>query len=424
MFKYRNLVFKVNLYIIILILFGFLFNSCTSCNNNSKTVKFIEDEIISSVYKYGICIDNYDITEDVIQPNQCLSNILSNYNISSNIIHLLSEKSKEIYDVRKLKSGNPYRLLFSRDSINNLHYLVYDISKVDYVVYCLQDSVYAYKGVLPTDTIVKQINGTIYSSLWNAMADAGASPELSCQLSDIYAWTIDFFGIQQGDSFDVIYEEIYVEDKFVGIGNILASKFTNSGKQFNAYGFIIDEKIEYFDEDGENLRSQFLKAPLSYKRISSKFSNARCHPITKKVRPHLGVDYAAPSGTPVYAIGKGVVIAKGWDSKGGGNYVKIKHNSVYTTLYMHLKGFANGLNKGKRVSQGELIGYVGSTGMSTGPHLDFRVYKNGKAIDPLKMENVPAEPVPDSLRNSYQKFVHKYDSLFNTLNVQNTHKIV
>ncbi len=421
MFYNKKLIFKVTFFV--LILFGVLFNSCTSCKNNSEASKLIENEIIKNVYKYGICINNYDITEDVIQPNQCLSNILSNYNIPSNIIHLLSERSEDIYDVRKLKSGNPYRLLFSKDSINNLHYLVYDISSTDYAVYCLQDSIYAYKGVLPTDTIIKQIDGTITTSLWNALVDAGASPALSCKLSDIYAWTIDFFGIQQGDNFDLIYEEIYVEDKFVGIGDILASKFTNSGKQFNAYGYKIDDKIEYFDEEGENLRSQFLKAPLSYKRISSRFSNARRHPITKKVRPHHGVDYAAPSGTPVYAIGNGVVIAKGWDSKGGGNYVKIKHNSVYTTLYMHLRGFASGLSKGKRVSQGEVIGYVGSTGMATGPHLDFRVYKNGKAIDPLKMENVPAEPIPDSLRNSFQIFVHKYDSLFNALRIQNIHKI-
>ena len=240
------------------------------------------------------------------------------------------------------------------------------------------------------------------------MKAAGGDQNITMELSEIYAWTVDFFGIQPGDTFKVVYENRYIKDECIGMGRILASYLKNSGEGHYAYYFEQNNKGEYFDENGDNLRKAFLKAPLNYKRISSTFSNARKHPVTKVVRPHHGVDYAAPTGTPVVTVADGTVIEKGWDKKGGGNYVKVKHNNTYTTTYMHLNGFAKGIQKGSKVKQGQLIGYVGSTGMSTGPHLDFRLNKNGKYINPLTFESPSANPVSGENKVAFEEKINEF----------------
>jgi len=221
-------------------------------------------------------------------------------------------------------------------------------------------------------------------------------------LSDIYAWQIDFFDVKEGDSFRLIYDEAWIDDTtFVDIVSIEGAIFTHRGQEFMAVPFTQDSTREYFDAEGNSLRKAFLKAPLDFFRISSKFSNARFHPVLKRYRPHHGVDYAAPTGTPVKTVGDGVVIEKGYQRSGGGNYLKIRHNSAYTTTYMHLSRFAKGIRKGSNVKQGDVIGYVGSTGLSTGPHLDYRVYKNNQPVNPLKMEVPPSHPVKPELMDSF-----------------------
>ena len=405
---------KITIYsvsaLIILIIFVIIITTNWSKDyeeDHEIDLTYEEPVVAEPTYIFGICADNYDIAENTINKNQVISDILSEYNVPQTTIYQLDKISKDTYSLRKLHQNNTYRLFLTKDSVPQAHYLVYDISTIDYVVYAFKDSIYSYLGALPTDTIINRISGTIDISLWDAMIDCGAKPVLAVDLADVYAWTIDFFGISKGDAFDVIYEEIYVEDELVGTGKILASNFITSGKNHLAFYYEDKDNKGYFDEDGNSLRRQFLKAPLSYSRISSGFSYARKHPITKKVRPHLGVDYAVPSGTPVYSVGDGVVIDKGWDKKGGGNYLKIRHNSTYTTLYMHLKGFAKGITKGSKVSQNQLIGYVGSTGASTGPHLDYRVFKNGSAINPLKMEAPPVEPIKATQLPAYKEYINE-----------------
>ena len=255
----------------------------------------------------------------------------------------------------------------------------------------------------------------IESSLWNAMVSRDLPVELALELSEIYAWTIDFFALQQGDSIRVCYDEQFVDSTRVGIGRIYASHFYHGGRWQQAYWFDLADSVSgevlcrgYFDEKGQSLRKAFLKAPLNYKRISSHFSYARKHPVFKIVRPHTGVDYAAPTGTPVVSIGDGTVVEKGYKGQAG-NMVKIRHNSTYTTAYLHLSKFAN-IAVGQHVSQGELIGYVGATGAATGPHLDFRVWKNGSPIDPLKMESPPVDPVPDKYRPQFDSVVAQYNT--------------
>ena len=366
------------------------------------------------VYLYGICIDSLDVVEGNVKKNEFLANILQREGVSYNTVNYIDRNKRGVFDVRKIKVGNKFVFLKTRDSIPTAKYWIYEIDRTNYAVFQLTDSLAAWRGEKEVITEIEHVGVEIKSSLWNAMAEAGCDASLILELSDIYAWTIDFFGIQPGDSCKVIFEKKYIAGDTVpyGIGNVLASYFKNKGEGKYAFSFEQNGRKEYFDENGDNLRKAFLKAPLNYRRISSTFSNGRMHPVYHVVRPHHGVDYAAPIGTPVQSIGDGTVIAKGWDNKGGGNYVKIKHNSTYTTTYMHLKGFAKGISQGCKVKQGQTIGYVGSTGASTGPHLDFRLQKNGSYIDPLKFKSPSAEPVK---KENMEKYKIGVDSLMRVL---------
>ena len=384
-----------------------------SCKQDSQPVADTQEEtsffVPEPVYRWGICIDSLDVVDGTIGRNELLSTILYRYNVSSQTIYHVEKASEKTWSVRKMQSGKPYHIIRDSDSVATARFFVYDINKTDYAVYSLSDSIYSYIGSIDVDTVLNYISGSIETSLWNAMIDQGAAPELTGMLADIYSWTIDFFGIQKRDSFSVYYQEMFADSVRVATGNIIAANFITSGTDHYAFRYTYhNERGEYFDEKGTSLRRAFLKAPLSYTRISSKFSNARLHPIKKIVRAHHGVDYAAPSGTPVYSVGDGVVTAKAWDNKGGGNYIKIKHNSTYTTEYMHLRGFAKGISVGTHVSQGQLIGYVGMTGTATGPHLDYRVFKNGPAIDPLRMDLPAVDPIKEEDMPQYIKTISGY----------------
>jgi murein DD-endopeptidase MepM/ murein hydrolase activator NlpD len=341
--------------------------------------------------EYGINCDSLRIERGVIRKNQSLSEILSLYDIGSEIIHQIANLSRPVFDVRRLKEGNPYTVIFSKDTVPM--YFIYEEDEVNYITYQLKDQIRVNRSEKPLTRETRVASGVIESSLWNSLIENGNDPELASEMSEVYAWTIDFFGIQKGDYYKVIYEDLIVDGKSIGIGNVVAACFHSSDADQYAFRFASNGETGYYNEKGENLQRAFLKAPLRFKRISSGFSRSRMHPILKIRRPHLGVDYAADYGTPVQTIGDGTVIEKGWNKGGGGNYIKIKHNGAYTTLYMHLAGFAKGIKTGARVHQGDVIGYVGSTGLATGPHLDFRVYLNGDAIDPLKVESPPSEPV-------------------------------
>ena len=374
-----------------------------SCGSNPQKTNDAE-AVKEPTFLYGICIDSLNVVEGQVQKNEFLANILQKEGVNYNTVNYIDRNCRKVFDVRKIKVGNKYVFLTTRDSIPTAKYWIYEIDRTNYAVFQLTDSIAAWRGEKEVITTVEHVGVEIKSSLWNAMAEAGCDASLILELSDIYAWTIDFFGIQPGDSCKAIFEKKYIVGDTVpyGIGNVIASYFKNKGEGKYAFSFEQNGRKEYFDENGDNLRKAFLKAPLNYRRISSTFSNGRMHPVYHVVRPHHGVDYAAPAGTPVQSIGDGTVIAKGWDKKGGGNYVKIKHNSTYTTTYMHLKGFAKGIAQGVKVKQGQTIGYVGSTGASTGPHLDFRLQKNGTYIDPLKFKSPSAEPVKKENMKRYK----------------------
>lgn len=326
-----------------------------------------------------------------------------------------------LFDPRKIRSGNSYEALYESEG-GRLLYFIYDVDTYTHVLFSLADSLYVKMVVEERSLQQRYATVTIESSLWNDLQKAGVSPLLALKISDIYAWAIDFFSLQKGDSFTALYDELLFEGETVDIGNIWYAEFNHAGKTYYAVNYKDGEKSSlYWNEKGESLRKAFLKAPLNFFRITSRFTYSRRHPVLKIVRPHTGVDYAAPKGTPVMTIGDGVVIFKGW-SGGGGNTIKIRHNSIYTTSYMHLSGYAKGLAKGSRVKQGEVIGYVGSTGLSTGPHLDFRVYKNGTPIDPLKMESPSVEPISkENMENfsaTMQSYRFRLDSLRTSQHVE------
>ena len=373
-------------------------NNNSSSENDSTSVNAVSH---SKIIKYGVDVTDLIESENTISPGYSLSNILLSSGADANSINNLSLIPDSILDPRKINAGNKYTIYNVNDSAHTLRYFVYHKSKQDFVVLeFLEDTIIASIFSKPAISKKRVSGAVITSSLWNAISDSELDINLALKLSDIYAWSIDFFGLQKMDSFIVYYSELYIDNEPIGIDSIYSAIFYHANHPYYAIYFEKEDIKGYWDLEGNSLRKAFLKAPLSFSRISSHFTYARKHPIYKTVRPHTGVDYAAPAGTPVMSIGDGVVIAKGYKG-GGGNTIKIRHNSVYTTAYLHLSKFASNIKEGTHVSQGQVIGYVGSTGSSTGPHLDFRVWKNGEPINPLKLESPPVEPIPDNLKAEF-----------------------
>lgn len=383
--------------------------TCFACNPTRQQTS--EEEEVNSewldslqhVYEYGICIDSLDMAEHTMLNGDNPALIFSRLGFTALQADSMTRASASVLDPTKLRAGMHYYTFTTLDTLATIQYIAFAKTLTDYAVIDLSgDSIRAYEFNKPVTLKRKYVEGTLNTSLWNQIKASGADPLLAIKISDVYAWQIDFFDIKDGDSFQVIYNEAYIDDTTaLHIASIEGAIFTHQGKAFVAIPFEQDSLFEYFDEEGNSLRKAFLKAPLDFFRITSRFTNARFHPILKRYRAHHGVDYAAPTGTPVRSIGAGTVIAKGYMG-GGGHTLKVKHNSAYTTSYMHLSRYAKGIAVGSHVQQGDVIGYVGSTGLSTGPHLDFRVYKNGQPINPLEMDAPPSEPVKPAYRDSFE----------------------
>jgi len=405
---------------LILILLITISVSCKNAGNyNPESVLFkpdstVNQEIESPVFMYGIISDSFDLISGHIKPNGYLSEILLKHGLSMQDIDQTIKNSREVFDVRTIRSDNNYIIFCDRDSIARARYFVYEHNPTTCYVFNF-DSLNITPFLKEIKSEIKYASGTIETSLWEAMITGGLHPSLAIDLSVIFAWTVDFFGLQKGDSFKVIYEELFIDDKSLGSGKIYGAQFNRTGSAITAIPFIQDGKETYFDIDGNSLRKAFLKAPLQFSRISSRFSSSRLHPILRIRRPHFGVDYAAPVGTPVHAIGDGKIIRAGREN-GAGRIVKIQHNSVYATAYMHLSRFGAGISPGVYVKQGDIIGYVGSSGLSTGPHLDFRFYRNGSPVDPLKVKAPPVEPVSEENRMKFEEIKTVVLSLLGTFN--------
>jgi len=403
--------FRLSYLAISIVLLSILFWGWIKCSDSSSKIP-PEQTQETQLNTFGFYSDSLDHQTYSVEKNETLSDILLDLGVSNNDIINIIDKSKKVLDVRKIVAGNLYHAYTNDDSLITLVYFVYEKSPRHFVVFDLRDSINIYeseKEILVKD---EQKSAVIDQSLYVSLMESDASPELAIKLSQIFAWQIDFYHLQKEDNFKVIYEELFVDGKFFAIGQIKAAYFNHNGKEFYAIPFSQDSVAQYFDQDGNSLRKAFLKAPLEFGRISSRYSKSRLHPVLKSHRPHLGVDYAAPVGTPIRTTGDGTVAEVGYN-RGSGKFIKIKHNSIYTTMYLHLSKYASGIKKGAKVKQGQVIGFVGSTGLSTGPHLDYRFFVNGSPVDPLKVELPPSHPVKQELRAAYET---QRDSLINLLN--------
>ncbi len=358
--------------------------------------------------RLGFFADSLLVEEWTVQPGETFSGLFTRMGMTSDESFRLAQVCDSVFDVRSLRAGNSIEAYF--DSLGHeLKYVVYNNDRIHQTVFKCFDSLQVWTSAKEVEYQRKYADVQIRSSLWNDMTEAGASPYLILKLSDIYAWTVDFFGLREGDRFRMVYGQTLCEGDIISVDTVYYALFSRDGKDSPAILYDQgDGGNKYWNEKGESLKKAFLKAPLQFTRISSGFSYARRHPVTGKIRPHTAIDYAAPTGTPVMSIGDGTVLSVGW-AGGGGNTVKIRHNSSYVTSYMHLSRYAKGLKAGQHVHQGQVIGYVGATGTATGPHLDFRVYKDGTAINPLKMESPSADPIRpenlpalDSVRRVYE----------------------
>jgi len=342
--------------------------------------------------EYGIDCDDLHIVKNRVQLHQNLSDILLKYDVPNSVIHDAALESKAIFDVRTMKAGNPFCIIHSTDSSKKVRYFVYEINPVDYVVFDFNDPIKVSLGKKPVRLQTKTVTGRIESSLWDTLTEQQLAIELAIKLSEIYAWVIDFHHLQKDDTFRVVFEEKFVEEKSIGIGKIKAVRFDHKDKTFYAFYFEQDAYGSYYDQNADSLEKAFLKAPIKFSRITSGFSKRRFHPVLKKYKAHFGIDYAARTGTPIMSTGDGVVQKAGYD-KNNGKYVKIRHNGVYSTQYLHMSKFAPGIKRGRNVRQGEVIGYVGSSGLATGPHLCYRFWKNGRQVNPSKEDIPSVEPV-------------------------------
>lgn len=350
----------------------------------------VEEEVIEEILLYGININELDVIEGVVGKNQTLSTILAPFNVPYQIIDEIAQKSKDIFDVRKIAFNKKFTVLSAKDSAQ-AQFFIYEPNPAEYVVFKLNE-VEVYKEEKPVELRPVEVGGVISSNLYVNMTQLGITPDLIDQFADLYGWNVDFQRLQKGDKFKVVYKEKVVDGNVIGISDIEAAYFEHMGEVFHAIPFEQNGEVSFFDQNGNSFKKAFLRDPLKYTRISSRYNLNRFHPVQKRYKPHLGTDYAAPTGTEIRSVGDGTVVEARFTSANG-NYVKIKHNGTYTTQYLHMSKIAQGMKPGTRVKQGQVIGFVGSTGLATGPHLCFRFWKNGQQVDWLKEKIPPSDPI-------------------------------
>jgi murein DD-endopeptidase MepM/ murein hydrolase activator NlpD len=390
----------MNKYTAALLGFACLITSCGlgGAEKNDANEKPVNPE----VYEFGILLNDYHVVRDTVVRGDSFGGILEKYGIYYPQIYNINNVAKKAFNFRKIRTGRPYTLLCSKDSLQTPELLIYQPNAIDYVTVKLQDSLWAQKEQKEVRLIQREAWGVINSSLYETLNEQGLSPLVAYDMSDIYAWTIDFFRLEKGDRFKVFYTEKYVNDSvFVGHNRVHAAYFEHRGKPIYAIEFESDSIRginEFFDEKGKNLRRAFLRAPVNFSRISSRYNTKRRISYYGRVKPHYGTDFAAPVGTPIRTTAAGKVIKSGY-AKGNGNYVTIRHNGTYSTQYLHMK--KRGVRVGQYVSQGDYIGTVGMTGYTSGPHVCYRFWKNGKQVDPFKTKLPDAKPIASDLKEAY-----------------------
>ena len=400
-----------------------------SCGkDNIKDTPDASDEITASVpkiiHEFGYTLNDYTVIKDTIKKGESFGIILDRHHVYYPKINAIAKGIKDTFDVRRIRAGKPYMILASKDSLEKAEVFIYKNSKAKATIVNFKDStIVAYTYRKPIKIVEKEVSGNIYSTLSEAMDSLHLNPNLTYDVADIYAWTLDFYKLQKGDQFKLIYEEKFIDDSiFVGYGKVKAALFDHNNKDFYAYRFVPDSIKgipEYYDEEGNMLRSQFLRSPIKFQyRVSSRYNLRRKIAYYGRVKPHKGTDFAAKVGTPIMATASGTVTES--RKKGGnGNYVKIRHNNTYSTQYLHMS--RRKVKRGKYVKQGDVIGWVGMTGNTSGPHVCYRFWKNGKQVDPFKQKLPSAKPLKKSLKPSYKKFIESFKTQLDNIEFPNQH---
>ena len=391
--------------------------SCGEKENETK-IEVVKEKIIK---EFGFTLNNFNVKKDTIESGDSFGLILEKNNLFYPKIYNIVKETKKVFDIRKINVGRPYTILSSKDSLNQPLIFIYQPNAIDYLVVSLGDSLWAEKKQKEIKLKEFEAMGSIKSSLAETMQELNLSPLLTYELSEIYAWNIDFFRLEKGDNFKIQYTSRYVDDSiYIGLNRIHNAFFEHRGKPFYAIEFETDSirgMFEYFDDKGKNLRRAFLLSPVQFSRISSRYNLRRKIAYYGRVRPHYGTDFAAPVGTPIRSTADGRVVKSGY-TKGNGYYVTVSHNATYSTQYLHMK--KRGLKVGTYVKQGDKIGEVGMTGFTSGPHVCYRFWKNGRQVDPLKQKLPEAKPISDSLKRKYLTYMapikDKLDSMKSNLN--------
>lgn len=339
-------------------------------------------------YLFGISLDDFEVVEGQIKRNQTFADLVQPFDVSLQDIFTIDRISGQVHSVRKLVPRKDYAIFYTNDSIKRAAYFVYEPDDTEYIVYQLVDTLAVYRAQREVEIVERTMAGMITQSLDHSIRQEGGSAALVNAVADLFGWQMDMRTLRKGDWFKVVYEDRIVNGQSIGIGKVIGAEFNHISNSYMAYGYDDGEGINYYDEAGESMQKAFLRYPVEYSRISSRYNPRRFHPVLKRTRPHLGTDYAASKGTPIKAAGDGIITERGY-TRGNGNYVKIKHNGTYTTGYLHMSRFGK-FKKGQRVKKGQVIGYVGKTGLATGYHLCFRFWKRGKQVDFLR-EKLPAE---------------------------------
>ena len=387
--------------VVIVVSYNLFFKNNNSAEDLTKIEK--KEKIVK---EFGYVLNDYTVKRDTIKSGDSFGQILENNNLFYPKIYNIVQETNKIFNIRKINVGRPYTILYSKDSLEIPELFIYQPNPIDYVVVSLSDSIWAERKQKEVELKSLEASGTIYSSLSETMESLKLSPLLTNELSEIYAWNIDFFRLEKGDNFKIMYTSKYVNDSvYIGLNRIHNAYFEHRGKPFYAVEFKTDSLrniYEYFDENGKNLRRAFLLSPVQFSRISSRFNLRRKIAYYGKIKPHYGTDFAAPVGTEIRATAAGRVIKSGY-TRGNGYYVTIKHNATYSTQYLHMK--QRGLKVGTYVSQGDRIGYVGMTGYTSGPHVCYRFWKNGKQVDPIKQKLPEAKPISNTLKEEYLAYM-------------------
>ena len=411
----------------ILLFVLFIVLSCGK--DNIKDTPDASDEITASVpkiiHEFGYTLNDYKVIKDTIKKGESFGIILDRHHVYYPKINAIAKGIKDTFDVRRIRAGKPYMILASKDSLEKAEVFIYKNSKAKATIVNFKDStIVAYTYRKPIKIVEKEVSGNIYSTLSEAMDSLHLNPNLTNDVADIYAWTLDFYKLQKGDQFKLIYEEKFIDDSvFVGYGKVKAALFDHNNRGFYAYRFVPDSIKgipEYYDEEGNMLRSQFLRSPIKFQnRVSSRYNLKRkIAYYGNRVRPHKGTDFAAKVGTPIMATASGTVTES--RKKGGnGNYVKIRHNNTYATQYLHMS--RRKVKRGKYVKQGDVIGWVGMTGNTGGPHVCYRFWKNGKQVDPFKQKLPSAKPLKKSLKPTYKKFIEPFKTQLDKIEFPNQH---